>query len=223
MITRETVRIKTRRFYMQRTAGWRRRKVTAKDWTIISNNCWGGFIYQSYGMPYMTPTVGCFFMAEDYLRMIRDLRRWMSVPLEFISAHQSCYEDYCRTLPKFGAYPVGILADGEERVEIHFLHYTARKEAGMHWQSRVKRINWNKLLYKFNDQNLCTDQHLAQFSQLPLPNKLCFTSRPTGLPGMTYIKCPKGCQAVPASYEPFGSSRICDVNRILNSLEVSER
>ena len=40
-----------------------------KDFTIISNNCWGGMIYESYGMQKLSPTVGLFFMSEDYIKL----------------------------------------------------------------------------------------------------------------------------------------------------------
>lgn len=42
MISIETVRIKIRRFYMNKTSKLRRRKIKSTDFTIISNNCWGG-------------------------------------------------------------------------------------------------------------------------------------------------------------------------------------
>lgn len=52
MISVETIRMKVRRFYMNKTARYRRKRIHQTDFTIISNNCWGGFIYQSYGLDY---------------------------------------------------------------------------------------------------------------------------------------------------------------------------
>ena len=40
------------------------------DFTIISNNCWGGMIYESYGLSKQSPTVGMFFMAPDYIKFV---------------------------------------------------------------------------------------------------------------------------------------------------------
>ena len=40
--------------------------------TIISNNCWAGLVYQHFGLPYNTPTAGLFFFAQDYLEDFED-------------------------------------------------------------------------------------------------------------------------------------------------------
>ena len=55
------------------------------DFSIISNNCWGGLVYQYFGMEYLTPTVGLFFFPEDYLNFCKDFRRLMDC--ELVSFH----------------------------------------------------------------------------------------------------------------------------------------
>lgn len=45
----------------------RRAKLTNTDFSIISNNCWGGHVYRRYGLPYTSPTVGMYFFSEDYI------------------------------------------------------------------------------------------------------------------------------------------------------------
>ncbi len=46
----------------------RRRRLKHTDFSIISNNCWAGTaVYQPFGLKYNTPTVGLFFMDEDYI------------------------------------------------------------------------------------------------------------------------------------------------------------
>ena len=37
-----------------------------QPFTIISNNCWGGLVYQHYNLSYDSPTVGCYFFALTY-------------------------------------------------------------------------------------------------------------------------------------------------------------
>lgn len=37
-----------------------------REFTIISNNCWGGTVYESYGLPKQSPTVGMFVMPRDF-------------------------------------------------------------------------------------------------------------------------------------------------------------
>lgn len=218
MISIETIRIKLRRAYMHRTAKWRRKQIHNDDWTIISNNCWGGFVSQSYGVPYNSPTVGSFFMAEDYIEFISDLKAWMGVPLSFIQPESSKYKEHFSDWDKFGTYAIGVLKLDNKIVEIHFLHYHSEQEAMMHWNERKKRINWNKILYKFNDQNLCTEKHLKCFAEMPLEHKICFTSKKYDLADTYFIKCPKHASEIRASYEPFGKSRYVDINALINSL-----
>ena len=161
MIPIETIRIKIRRFYMHKTAKLRRGKINSTDFTIISNNCWGGFIYQSYNLKYNTPTVGLFFMADDYIKFISDIKNLIYKPINFISFTESKYYNHFKDWDKFGKYPIGVFKDSD--IEIHFLHYNSEEKVLKDWSRRVSRINWKKILYKFNDQNLCTTEHLKKF------------------------------------------------------------
>ena len=49
------------------------------------------------------------------------------------------------------------------------------KEINEKLNRRSKRINWNNIIYKFNDQNLCTYNELKKFDEFPAKNKICFT------------------------------------------------
>ena len=40
--------------------------------TIISNNCWGGFVYQKFNLQYRTPFVGLFIFAPDYIELLEN-------------------------------------------------------------------------------------------------------------------------------------------------------
>lgn len=214
----ETIRLKLRRFYIHRTARWRRKEIQNTDWTIISNNCWGGFIYQSYGLPYNTPTIGGFFVAEDYLEFISDLEGWIAEPLQFLASEESRYAEHYKDWEKFGTYPIGCLKKDGKMVEIHFMHYSTEEETLKHWNDRIKRMNLKKVLYKFNDQNLCTEEHLKRFAEMPLKHKICFTSKEYHLPDTLYIRCPKSPNGVAASFEPFGRSKYININELLNEL-----
>ena len=48
----------------------RRRKLKERDFTIISNNCWGGICYEYYGLQKLSPTVGLYFFSEDYIKFV---------------------------------------------------------------------------------------------------------------------------------------------------------
>lgn len=138
--------------------------------TIISNNCWGGRVYQRYGLPYTSPTVGLLLFADEYIKFVSNLKYYLSLELTFIPKTQSKYYEYYKEKDKY--YPIGLLGD----IEIVFLHYKSEKEAYEKWNRRKKRINWDNLIVKFNDQNLATEEHIKAFDRLPYKNKLCFVA-----------------------------------------------
>ena len=63
------IKIKT----MAISAPLKRKKLNNTDFTIISNNCWGGICYDHFGIEKQSPTVGCFIMTDDYLTFIENL------------------------------------------------------------------------------------------------------------------------------------------------------
>lgn len=216
-MTYEGFRLKFRnKVYLPLTADFRRKKLKIFDFTIISNNCWGGTIYESYKLKKMSPTIGLFFMAEDYIKFLRNIHHYLNSELYFIEPEQSKYKEELSSDSRWGYYPIGMLDD----IELFFLHYHSRDEALQKWNRRCKRINWNKLLVKFNDQNGCTNKLIQDFINLPYKNKICFViSEIEGSENIVYkIKSPKKHKHVMASFEPFGANRIVNINNVINNL-----
>ncbi|MCM3166363.1 DUF1919 domain-containing protein [Peribacillus frigoritolerans] len=211
----EGARLKLRRKYISVTAKKRHNFIKNKDFTIISNNCWAGFVYQSYNLPYNTPTIGLYFMAEDYIKFLSNLQGYINSELTFINPKDSRYVEILKNDKKFGEYPIGKLND----IEIMFLHYQSEKEALDKWNKRCSRINWDKLLVKFNDQNGCLKKHLESFDNLDIKNKVCFTSKDySNLKSTIYINSAKKQESVYASQEPFGKSKYIDITKLIDSL-----
>jgi len=211
----EKYRLNLRKIYIKFTADLRRLLLTQKDFTIISNNCWAGTIYQSFGLQYRTPTIGLYFMASDYIDFLSDLKYYASLPLKFIAPEKSKYWEIIKNDKNIGKYPIKKL----DNVEIFFLHYKDENEARIKWEKRCKRIDYSELLVKFNDQNLCNVSHLVAFEGLPFKNKICFTVKNyENLKSTIYIRCPKKYTEIPASYEPFGNSHYINITNFLNSI-----
>ena len=197
----------------------RNRQLYNKEFTIISNNCWGGMVYESYDLQKQSPTVGLFFMADDYIKFCGDLKGYISKELKFINSYNSKYADILGHDSRFGKYPIGVLGD----VEIMFLHYHSEKEAEEKWEIRCKRIDWDKLIVKFNDQNGCSEKQARMFLDLPFENKIFFTIHDD----WSSIKGEKCCYLIPqhtrenyitASHEPYSRKRNFDLTKIINSL-----
>ena len=51
----------------------RRKYLRNTDFSIICNNCWAGYVYRRFGLPYLTPTVGLYFFPEDFLKLCSDV------------------------------------------------------------------------------------------------------------------------------------------------------
>lgn len=147
-----------------------RKRVKNKNFTIISNNCWSGAIYQDLGLQKLTPTVDLFFYIPCYIKFVSNLKYYIDSPLLFKTS--SFYESANEKLKKH-PYPVGIIND----IEIHFLHYTSKAEALEKWNRRIKRINYDNLFFVLSDRDLCTIEHIREFDNLPYKNKIIFSSK----------------------------------------------
>jgi uncharacterized protein (DUF1919 family) len=219
MISIEGLRLKIRNnIIIPLTCRQRGEKLACKDFTIISNNCWGGTIYEAFNLKKMSPTVGLFFMAEDYIKFLSNLEEYLSIRLEFIKPEESKWrEDKGLTADKrFGHYPIAKLKD----IEIFFLHYKSEEEAREKWERRKKRINWDKLLVKFNDQNGCSIQNVKDFMDLPFKHKLFFTCKKWPEVRGDYIIVPQkgNYDHIMASYEPYKTEQYFDIVQIINDL-----
>jgi uncharacterized protein (DUF1919 family) len=143
-----------------------------KEFSIISDNCWGGFVYQYLNLDFKSPFIGLFVFSSDYIRLIKDLRSYLNYPLEFIDPKESIYREQMEKYGTFNTYPIALLGD----VEIHFLHYDNETVAREKWERRVKRIDYNNLIVKFCDRDLATNEHIDEFLKLDFERKICLTS-----------------------------------------------
>ena len=210
----ETIRLKLRKLYIKLTSKFRKQKIKNMNFSIISNNCWGGFIYQSYNLKYNTPTLGMFFMADDYIKFISDIKKYLNHNITFIHPNESKWYEEVKHTHNYGNYPVARLKD----IELFFLHYNSEEEALNKWNKRKERINFDNILYKFSEMNCCSQKHIKEFQKLNLKNKICFISKKNkGLKNnYTYVVAKN---EVTASREPFGHSNVVNINNIINKME----
>ena len=223
MPTYEGLRLRTLKCWRVGLANWRKKQLKTTDFTIISNNCWGGMIYESYNLPKESPTVGMFFMSKDYIEFLSDLKGYINGELTFIRPEESRWKAMPQVSgdKRFGNYPIGVLSNGKNTIEIFFLHYHSEQEAREKWERRIQRINWNKLLVKFNDQNGCTDVEVNQFMELPFKDKLFFTCKHwqnENRERYTVVRQFSKKDYIMASYEPFGKSKYINITSVINRL-----
>ena len=144
-----------------------RQNLKCTDFTIISNNCWGSFTYQKYGIKYKSPTVGLFILGHDFVKLCADWEKYFESELKFISWEDAKYH---YALSEETPYPVAKLRD----IEIYFMHYHSEAEAEEKWYRRVKRINPDHMIFKLSQREECDKSDVEKFLQLPLKHKVCF-------------------------------------------------
>ena len=165
-------------------------QVKNKNFVIISDDCWGGSVYQWYKRPYNTPFVGLFLYAPCYMKLLSNFDYYMDKELEFVDSTR--YPD----LPK--TYPVGVLGD----IEIHFPHYATEEEAQKKWGRRTARMkeekNKDNFFFKFSDGTGATANDFEVFHKLPFKNKLSISVKGyESLKGKDHIKM----------YESYGNKK----------------
>lgn len=192
---------------------WRRIGLDCNDFTIISNNCTGGYVYQYYGVAYNTPTEGLYFTTEDYLRIIQRPKYYFKHKVELIDPHES-------VLAKAGGkieHPVGKIDD----IEIYFLHYPDPDEALSKWYRRCSRINYNKMFFLLTETELMRNNHLHQFSDIIEKgnNGVCLTMKNYDIPHTLYVaNVPRDDDNGNAAWKPQIIISSLNWKRILNNL-----
>jgi len=162
IFTRSFVTEKCRQLYIY----IKRKKLRNKDISIISSNCNGGVISSDLGLEFNSPFVNLFIKADDYVKILGDLKGYIESELRFVKEKDPIYGDV--------KYPTAYLRDAK----IYFMHYKSEKEAVDAWNRRKKRINWENLYILFTDRSGCTQEDLEAFDRLPYEHKVVFTHVP---------------------------------------------
>lgn len=162
-----------KKFVIPLLATKRRRRLKNTDFTIISNNCWGGVCYEYFGLPKLSPTIGCYFFAADYVKFCSRLKHYVSLKLEIVPIEKSRYYEQLKEKNNEHAI-IGKLDD----LEIIFLHYTDPRVVIEKWERRTSRINWEHIILKFSYQNNCDDGLVEAFLRIQDFPKFVFVGEP---------------------------------------------
>lgn len=143
--------------------------------TIISNNCFGGYVYKNLGLKYMSPTVNLSIKMLDFLEFANNLEGYLSAELTEASADEES-EDY----------PVGKLVYNGHPIYVHFLHYRTFEDAADKWNRRKTRVNYDNL-YIIVCTKYLNDDCVQGFADLPYEHKMLISGRAdTGYPGAIF-------------------------------------
>lgn len=146
-----------RREKRDRLARRMKARLTARDFTVVSQNCIGGVFYHDMGLQFYSPTVNLYFTAADFVKFVLNLKYYLSLTPE---------------MRWEGEYPVGKLDD----IEIHFMHYETCTQARQAWERRKARVKWDRIIVLCTDQEGFDDAAYTAWRQIPYP-KLLFTAQ----------------------------------------------
>lgn len=121
-----------------------RKKLYAKEFSLITQNCIGGVIYHMFGLPFQSPTINMFIEDENFVKLAEAPEYYLKIkpiPIE------DCYVDPIDDSIK---YPV----IGIDDVRLCCLHYKNCNEAIEQWERRCKRVHFDKLFIVANTWNL---------------------------------------------------------------------
>ena len=131
-----------------------RKRLKNDNFTIISSNCIGGFIYHRLGKQFLSPTINLYFSQKEFIKFAQNLRYYITLPLEFIETEFD--------------FPVAEIGD----ITLYFLHYSNNDEAKEAWERRKTRINYDNLYLIVYDKDGLTDDDYKAFGQINCKNKI---------------------------------------------------
>lgn len=106
--------------------------------TIISDDCWGGYVYHYLGLEFSSPLINTAWDKTEFSKFIQDPLFYLQMELTMIQEGD---------LSK-GIWPVGRLGTAEKNVQVQFVHNVDFMEAEQQWNRRKKRMNQNNILVK---------------------------------------------------------------------------
>ncbi len=158
-----------------------------RDWTIVSDNCYGvaymKALAQETKKPYESPFFSIFIYAPDYITLLENFDEYMKIePVAQLPDNGNDKfggkSKYRRVISK---YPVLLLKGSKGDVELHFAHEKqSPQEAIRKWTSRSSRMNMNKkdMFVKMDDRDRFTVELGKRFLKLKqFPHKRLFVSQ----------------------------------------------
>ena len=74
-----------------------RKRLKNRNFTLISNNCCAGIIYSDLGLQFTSPTINLYFLPEEYLLFVKNLKAYVEGVMVDVSD------------PNIASFPIGSL------------------------------------------------------------------------------------------------------------------
>ncbi len=146
-------------------------KIRNRKVSLITQDCIGGVISHDYMLPFRSPTVNLFIEGENFVRLVEDLRHYMSI------AAEPYLEEYIDPIDPSVRYPKIRVDD----LEICCMHYPDCAEAVQAWERRRKRVDFDNIRVIANSSNLKEDEELIRRVCSTAYKTICFTYGDRGI------------------------------------------
>lgn len=140
----------------------KRKQLKNTNFSIISSDCFGSFVYHTLGQKFNSPTINLFFLKDDFFEFLLHLKEYLEVELVELQ------DDSVN-------YPVGTLTYNNKTIRLNFMHYPSFDIAKSKWNERKSRINYSNLYIIQVVANGLTQEYADRFSSLPYKHKLLVT------------------------------------------------
>lgn len=139
------------------------------DMSIVATNCVGGEIYHILGRKFNTPFINDSMPRKSFVIMACRFKDYMRAPYRIEKA------------VKVNGINLFLEPEGLPVVRIRFPHDTNPDVVKNNWDRRVKRLNYDKLVFICDDRSL-DDSDFALFDEVKAFKKIMLTSKEIGYP-----------------------------------------
>jgi len=143
-----------------------------REFSVLSNDCWGQALYEGYGLPCQTPLKGAGMYADCFMRFLGNIEGYLRSELRFVpeTRYTALGRIRSQRAAQNGLWPIAMLGDD---VEVHFLHYRTEDESRRSWNAGCERLNLKRISVKFSaDKDGATEEHIQRFAAMPFERKL---------------------------------------------------
>lgn len=139
-----------------------------REFTVLSNDCWGQALYEGYGLPLQTPLIGSGMYADCFIRFLGDIEGYLRSPLRFV--RETRHLALGRVRNQRWPWPIAVLRDD---VEVHFLHHSSEDACRRAWDAGCEKLQFKRIAVKFSvDKDGATQEHVERFAAMPFERKL---------------------------------------------------
>lgn len=147
-----------------------RQRLKNLDFSLLTGNCVGGYLYHQLGLPFTSPTINMMIENQDFKKLLLNQDYYLSLtPTPYID-------------PKYPSTPAGLLGD----IILHFTHYKSSEDGIEAWEKRKKRINFENLYVIISDIDLQPDD-ILELKSVRCKKIVVMTSKNWGYDHCLYI------------------------------------